>query len=55
MHVIAAKAICFKEAMSDEFKAYQAQVVANAREMAKGSWRAAMRLSRAVPMIICSC
>ena len=36
MHVTAAKAICFKEAMSDEFKAYQAQVVANAREMAKG-------------------
>ena len=36
LHVIAAKAICFKEAMSDEFKAYQAQVVANAREMAKG-------------------
>ena len=36
MHVIAAKAICFKEAMSDEFKSYQAQVVANAREMAKG-------------------
>ena len=36
MHVIAAKAICFKEAMSDEFKAYQAQVVANAREMARG-------------------
>jgi glycine hydroxymethyltransferase len=35
MHVIAAKAICFKEAMSDEFKAYQKQVVANAREMAK--------------------
>ena len=36
MHVIAAKAICFKEAMSEEFKTYQAQVVANAREMAKG-------------------
>ena len=36
MHVIAAKAICFKEAMSDEFKAYQAQVVANSREMATG-------------------
>lgn len=35
MHVIAAKAICFKEAMSDEFKNYQKQVVANAREMAK--------------------
>ena len=36
MHVIAAKAVCFKEAMSKEFKAYQAQVVANARTMAKG-------------------
>ncbi len=34
MHVIAAKAICFKEAMSDEFKNYQKQVVANARAMA---------------------
>lgn len=35
MQVIAAKAICFKEAMSEDFKNYQAQVVANAREMAK--------------------
>ena len=34
-HVIAAKAICFKEAMSDEFKAYQAQVVKNARAMTR--------------------
>jgi glycine hydroxymethyltransferase len=34
MHVIAAKAVCFKEAMSDAFKAYQRQVVANARAMA---------------------
>ena len=34
MHVIAAKAICFKEAMSDEFKAYQQQVVKNAQTMA---------------------
>lgn len=32
-HVIAAKAICFKEAMSDEFKTYQAQVVKNAQAM----------------------
>lgn len=32
-HVIAAKAVCFKEAMSDEFKAYQAQVVKNAQAM----------------------
>ncbi|WP_114417755.1 serine hydroxymethyltransferase [Marinospirillum perlucidum] len=35
MHVIAAKAVCFKEAMSDEFKTYQAQVVKNAQAMAK--------------------
>jgi glycine hydroxymethyltransferase len=33
MHVIAAKAICFKEAMSDEFASYQQQVVENARAM----------------------
>lgn len=35
MHVIAAKAICFKEAMEPEYKEYQAQVVKNARAMAK--------------------
>lgn len=34
MHVIAAKAVALKEAMSDEFKAYQQQVVINARAMA---------------------
>ncbi|TGN38474.1 serine hydroxymethyltransferase [Marinobacter confluentis] len=34
MHVIAAKAVCFKEAMSDEFKAYQKQVIRNAKAMA---------------------
>jgi glycine hydroxymethyltransferase len=34
MHVIAAKAVCFKEAMSDEYKAYQKQVVANAKALA---------------------
>ncbi|GAB2801912.1 serine hydroxymethyltransferase [Halomonas shantousis] len=34
MHAIAAKAVCFKEAMSDEFKAYQRQVVKNAQVMA---------------------
>lgn len=36
MHVIAAKAVCFKEAMSPEFKEYQQQVVKNAQAMAKG-------------------
>ena len=35
MHVIAAKAVCFKEAMSDEFKEYAAQVVKNARVLAE--------------------
>ena len=34
MHIIAAKAIAFKEAMSDDFKTYQKQVVINARAMA---------------------
>lgn len=36
MHVIAAKAIAFKEALSPEFKNYQQQVVDNARALAKG-------------------
>ena len=35
MHVIAAKAVAFKEAMGKEFKAYQSQVIDNARVMAK--------------------
>ena len=35
MHVIAAKAVCFKEAMAPAFKTYQHQVVANARALAK--------------------
>ncbi len=34
MHVIAAKAVAFKEAMEPEFKAYQQQIMANARAMA---------------------
>jgi glycine hydroxymethyltransferase len=33
MHVIAAKAVCFKEAASEEFRAYQRQVVANAKKL----------------------
>ena len=36
MHVIAAKAVCFKEAASDAFTAYQRQVIANAQAMAEG-------------------
>lgn len=34
MHIIAGKAVCFKEAMSEEFKAYQCQVVKNAAVLA---------------------
>ncbi|WP_116964816.1 serine hydroxymethyltransferase [Fastidiosibacter lacustris] len=35
MHVIAAKAVAFKEALSPEFKTYQQQVVKNAKKMAE--------------------
>ncbi len=35
MHVIAAKAVSFKEALSDEFKAYQTQIVKNAAVLAE--------------------
>ena len=35
MHVIAAKAVCFKEALEPSFKDYQAQVKLNAKKMAK--------------------
>ncbi len=35
MHVIAAKAVCLKEALSDEYKAYQAQVVKNAKTLSQ--------------------
>ena len=35
MHIIAAKAVCFKEAMTEEFKAYQKRVVKNAAVLAQ--------------------
>jgi len=35
MHVIAAKAVAFKEALAPEFKAYSARIIANARAMAR--------------------
>ena len=43
-HVIAGKAVCFKEALSDEFKAYQHQIVLNARAMAEEFTRQGIRL-----------
>ena len=36
MHVIAAKAVCFKEALAPEFKEYQKQVVKNAKALCEG-------------------
>tara|TARA_B100001559_G_scaffold272572_1_gene241648 strand:+ start:41 stop:1342 length:1302 start_codon:yes stop_codon:yes gene_type:complete len=35
MHVIAAKAVCFKEALSDDFKTYSKNVISNAQVLAK--------------------
>ncbi len=35
MHIIASKALCFKEALTDEFKNYQAQVVKNAKALSE--------------------
>lgn len=35
MHVIAAKAVCFKEALSDDYKNYQGQIVKNAAALCK--------------------
>jgi glycine hydroxymethyltransferase len=36
MHVVAAKAVCFKEALEDDFKEYQRQVIRNAKALAIG-------------------
>ncbi|MBW3637582.1 MAG: serine hydroxymethyltransferase [Armatimonadetes bacterium] len=44
MHVIAAKAVCFKEAMSDGFKEYQRQIRRNADALAAGLIEGGLRL-----------
>lgn len=44
MHVIAAKAICFHEALQPEFKTYQQQVKSNARALAAGLSEGGLRL-----------
>jgi glycine hydroxymethyltransferase len=44
MHVIAAKAVCFLEAMQPEFVAYSKQVLANARALATGLQAAGFRI-----------
>jgi glycine hydroxymethyltransferase len=44
MHVIAAKAVCFKEALSPQFKEYQVQILKNAQAMADEFARLGYRL-----------
>jgi len=44
MHIIAAKAICFKEAMEDSFKDYQKRVLENAKILAKSLENGGLRL-----------
>src|SRR5215831_17566196 len=44
MHIIAAKAVCFKEALEADFKAYQTQVIANAKVLAEELTGAGFRI-----------
>ncbi len=44
VHIIAAKAICFKLAMTDEFKEYQKQVVKNAKKLAEALQKRGYRI-----------
>ncbi|MCC8136540.1 MAG: serine hydroxymethyltransferase [Clostridiales bacterium] len=44
MHVIAAKAVCFKEALQPEFKVYQQNVVKNAKALCAGLMKRGIRI-----------
>ena len=44
MHVIAAKAVAFKEALSDDFKVYQGQIIKNAKAMSEAMARLGFRI-----------
>lgn len=44
MHVIAAKAVCFQEAFSEEFKEYQKKIVKNAQALCKGLLARGMKI-----------
>lgn len=44
MHVIAAKAVCFKEALEDSFKAYQQGIVDNAQALANGLMKRGVKI-----------
>ena len=49
MHIIAAKAVCFKEAMEPAFADYQRQIVANAKRLAASLAATASGSSAAAP------
>ncbi len=51
MHVIAGKAVCFKEALEPNFATYQAQIVANAKRLAANLSTPASAWSAAAPTI----
>ena len=44
MHVIAAKAVAFKEALSDDFKVYQQQIVKNAKALCEGLQKRGLKI-----------
>jgi len=44
MHVIAAKAVCFKEALSEDFKVYQKGIIDNAQALCKGLTERGIRI-----------
>ena len=44
MHVIASKALCFKEALTDEFKSYQNQIVKNAKALSEALLKEGFKL-----------
>ena len=45
MHVIAAKAVCFKEALTDDFKQYQKNIIDNAQALCKGLMDRGIRIA----------
>jgi glycine hydroxymethyltransferase len=50
MHVVAAKAVAFGEVLKPEFRAYAAQVIANARTLAEPLAQTARRIREAWPL-----
>jgi len=52
MHVIAAKAVAFKEALSDSFRTYQENIVKNAKALAANLLKEGIRLVSGVPTTI---